>query len=205
MIIILNTSLGKFLILKYFNSFPEVLSYSTIWKTFSVSFSSVQSLSYVWLFATPWTAAHQASLSITNSGAFSNSCPLSRWCHPTISSSAVPFSSHLQSFPASGSFPMTQFFTSGSQRIGVSALASVLPIEYSGLISFRIDWLDLLAVQRTLKSLLQHHISKASILWPSTFFIVQLSHPYMTTGKTIALTRWTFVGKSNVSAFEYAI
>ena len=87
---------------------------------------------------------------------------------------------------------MSQFFTSGSQRIGVSALASVLPIEYSGLISFRIDWLYLLAIQGTLKSLLQHHISKASILQHSAFLIV---HPYMTTGKTIALTIWTFVGK----------
>ena len=77
--------------------------------------------------------------------------------------------------------------------------------KYSGLVSFRIDWLDLLAVQGTLKSLLQYHTSKASIFWCSVFFIVQLSHPYMTTGKTIALTRWTFVGKVNVSAFEYAI
>ena len=75
--------------------------------------------------------------------------------------------------------------------------------EYSGLISFRMDWFDLLAVQGTLKSLLQHHSSKASVLWCSVFFIVQLAHPYMTTGKTIALTRWTFVG--TVSAFEYAV
>ena len=85
---------------------------------------------------------------------------------------------------------MSQFFTSGGQSIGVSALASVLPT-----ISFRMDWLDLLAVQGTLKSLLQHHSSKASILRRSAFFMVQLSHPYMTTGKPIALTRWTFVGK----------
>ena len=91
---------------------------------------------------------------------------------------------------------MSQFFASGGQTIGVSASASVLPMnEYSGLISFRMDWLDLLAVQGTLKSLLQHHSSKALILWHSGFFIVQLSHPYITTGKTIALTRWTFVGK----------
>ena len=88
---------------------------------------------------------------------------------------------------------MNQFFASGGQSIDVSALASVL--EYSGLISFRINWFDLLAVQGTLKSLLQHHSLKASILQSSAFFIVQLSHPYMTTGKTIALTRWTFVGK----------
>ena len=90
---------------------------------------SVQSLSCVQLFATPWTAACQASLSITNSRACSNSCPLSWWCHPTISPSVVPFSSHLQSFPASGSFQMSQFFTSGGQNIEVSALASVLPMN----------------------------------------------------------------------------
>ena len=88
---------------------------------------------------------------------------------------------------------MNWFFTSGGQGIGVSTSASVLPMK-SGLISFRMDWLDLLAVQGTLKSLLQHHSSKASIFRCSAFFIVQLSHPYMTTGKTIALTRQTFVG-----------
>ena len=119
----------------------------------TVHFSS---LSRVQLFATPWTAAHEASLW----GVYSNSCPLSHWCHPTISSSVVPFSSCLQSFPASGSFQMSQFFPSGGQRIGVSALTSN---EHSGLISFRMDWLDLLAVQGTLKNLLQHHSSKASI------------------------------------------
>ena len=89
---------------------------------------------------------------------------------------------------------MSQFFASGGQSIGVSASASVLPM-YSGLISFRMDWLDLLAVQGTLKSLLQHYSSKASILQCSAFFIVQLSHPYTTTGKTVALTRQIFVGK----------
>ena len=89
---------------------------------------------------------------------------------------------------------MSQFFALGGQSIGLSASVSVLPMHL-GLISFRIDWLDLLTVQGTLKSLLQHHSSKASILQCSAFFIVQLSHPYMTTGKTITLTRWTFVGK----------
>ena len=88
--------------------------------------SSVQSLSRVWHFATPWTAAHQASLFIINSQAYSDSCPLSWWCHPTILSSAVPFSSHLQSFPASGAFPMSQFFASHGQSTGASASASVL-------------------------------------------------------------------------------
>ena len=121
--------------------------------------------------------------------ACSNSGPLSRWCHPTISSSVVPFSSCLQSFPASVLLPMSQFFASGSQSIGTSGLID------SGLIYFRIDWLDILAVQGTLKSLFQHHSSKASIFWCSVFFIVQLSYPYMTTGKTIAWTIWTFVRK----------
>ena len=114
-------------------------------------------------------------------GIYPNSCPLSEWWHPTISSSVIPFSSHLRSFPGSGSWSFS-FSISPSN-------------EYSGLISFRMDWFDLLAVQGTLKSRLQHHSSKASILWRSAFFIVQFSHPYMTTGKTIALTRWTFVGK----------
>ena len=126
-------------------------------------------------------------------GAYSNSGPSSWWYHPTISSSVILFS-HLQSFPASGSFLMNQFFASGGQsiRVGFSISPSS---EYSGLISFRMDWLDLLAVQGTLRSLLQHHSSKASIFLCSAFFIVQLSHPYMTTGKTIALTRQTFVDK----------
>jgi len=114
--------------------------------------------------------------------ACSNSCTSSQWCHPTISSSVIPFSSCLQSFPASGSFQMSQSFASGGQGSNFSISFSN---EYSGLISFRIDWFDLLAVQGTLKGLLQHHSSKASILWHSAFFIVQLSHPFMTTGKTI--------------------
>ena len=90
---------------------------------------------------------------------------------------------------------MSQFFASHDQSIGSFSFSTTPSNEYSGLISFRMDWLDLLAAQGTLKSLLQHHSSKASILWQSTFFIVQLSHPYMTTGKTIALTRQTFVDK----------
>ena len=126
-------------------------------------------------------------------GPYSNSCLPSWSCHPTISSSVIPLSSCLQYFPASGSVPMNKFFPAGGQRIGVSASASVLPMNIQDW--FRIDWLDLHAVQGPLKSLLQHHSSKASILWCSAFFIVQLSHPYMTTGKTIVLTRWTFVGK----------
>ena len=156
--------------------------------------SSVQLLSCVRFFATPWTAACRLPCPSQTPGAYLNSCLSSKWCHPTISSSVVPFF-HLQSFPASGSFQMSQFFASGGQSIGVSASASVLPMNIKRLISFRMDWLDLLAVQETLKSLLQYHSSKALILPCSAFFIVQLSHPYMTTGQTIGLTRWTFVGK----------
>ena len=129
------------------------------------------------------------------SGAYSNSCPSSWWCHPTISSSGIPFSSCLQSCPSSGSFPMSHFFTSGGQSIGVSASASSPSNECSGLISSRIVWFDFLAVQGTFRSLLQHHSSKASILQCSAFFIVQLSRSYMTTGKTIALTKWTLLVK----------
>ena len=112
-----------------------------------------------------------------------------------ISSSVIPFSSCLQSFPASGSFPVSQFFISGGQSLGSFNFSISSSNAYSGLISFRMDRLDLLAVQRTLKSLFQHYSSKASSLQLSAFFIVQLSHPYMTTGKTIALTRRTFVDK----------
>ena len=122
-------------------------------------------------------------------GVYPNPCPSSRWCHPTISSSVVPFFSCPQSFPASGSFQMSQLFASGGQSTEVSASTSVLPMI------FRIDWLDLLAVQGTLESLLQHHSSKVPIFWHSAFFVVQLSHPFITTGKTIALTRQTFVVK----------
>ena len=119
---------------------------------------------------------------------YSHSCPLSWWCHPTISSSVILFSFWLQSFPPSGSFPMSWLFASGGQSTGVSASTSVLPMNTQDWSPFRVDWLDLLAVQGTLKSLLQHHSSKASILRRLAFFFVQLSHPYMTTGKTIALT-----------------
>ena len=120
-------------------------------------------------------------------GAYPHSCALSWWCHPTISSSVVPFASCLQSFRASGSFLMSLHirwpkYQSFSFNISPSN-------EHPGLISFRMDWLDLLAVQGTLKSLLQYRSSKELILLCSAFFIVQLSHPYMTTGKTITLTR----------------
>ena len=127
-------------------------------------------------------------------GVYPNPGPSSWWCHPAISSSVVLFSSCLQSFPASGSFPMSQLSAWDGQNIGVSVSTSVLPMNtqdwsplgWTGWISFQ---------SKGLKSLLQHHSPKASILLWSAFFTVQLSHPYMTTGKTIALTRWTFVGK----------
>ena len=136
-------------------------------------------------------------------GASSNSGPSSWWCHPTISSSVIPFSSCLQSFPASGSFLMSQLFISESQSTGASASASVLPVniqDWSPL-----GWTGWISLQsKGLKSLLQYHSSKASILQCSAFFIVQLSHPHMTTGKTIALTRWT-VGRVMSLLFNYAI
>ena len=156
-------------------------------------FFVVRLLSPVQRFLNLWTAASQASLSFTISQVCSNSCPSSWWCHSTISSSVVPFSC-LQSFHIRVFsnelvlFIMWPNYWSFSFRISPSN-------EYAGLISFRIDWFDLLAVQGTFMSLLQHYSSKASILWHSAFFMVQLSHPYMTTGKTIILTRWTFVGK----------
>ena len=156
---------------------------------------SVQSLSHFQLFATPWTVARQASLSITNSWS-----PLK-----PMSIELVMPSNHLVLcrpllLPPS-IFPSIRVFSNESVlRIRCpkywSFSFSISPSsEYSGLISFRMDWLDLLEVQGTLKDLLQHHSSKASILWRSVFFIVQLSHPYMTTGKTIALSRQTFVSK----------
>ena len=124
--------------------------------------------------------------------ACSNSCPSSWWCHPTISSSVVPFSSCLQTCPASGSFPMS------SSLYQVAKILEFQLQHQSFQWIFRTDllkinWFDLLAAQGTLKRLLHHHSSKASILQRSAFFMVQLSHPYVTTGKTIALTRWTFV------------
>ena len=160
-----------------------------------IIFSSVQSFSRVRLFATPWTAARHSSLSITKSQSLlklmsielvmpSNHLIL---CRPLLLPPSI--------------FPGIRVISNESVlhirwpkdwRFGFSISPSN---EYSGLISFRMDWLDLLAVRGTLKSLLQHHSLKASILWHSAFFIVQLSHPHVTTGKTIALTRWTFVGK----------
>ena len=121
-------------------------------------------------------------------GACPSSCPSSWWCHPSTSSSVVPFSSCLRSFPESGSFPESVLHIRWPEYWSFSF--SISPSrEYSELISLRMDWLDLLAVQGALKS--QHHSSKASLLWCSVFFVVQLSYPYMMAGKTIALTGWT--------------
>ena len=165
---------------------------------FKIYINSVQfSHSVVSLFATPWIPNARPPCASPTHRAYSNSHPLSMWCYPTISSSVVPFSSCLQSFPESGSFQMSQFFASGGQNSSHWSFSfNICPSnEHPGLISFRMNWLDFLAVQGTLKSVLQHHSSKASILQCSAFFIIGLSHPYMTTGKTIALTRQTFVGK----------
>ena len=161
------------------------------WSSFSVQFSRpVVSDSL-------WPHGLQRSMPPCPSptpGVYSESCPLSQWCHPTISSSVVPFSSCLQSFPASGSFQMSQFFTSGGQSIGASASASVLLMNIQDWFPLGLTgWISLQS--KGPSSLLQHHSSKASVLWHSAFLIGQLSHPYMTTGKTIALTRRTFISK----------
>ena len=131
-------------------------------------------------------------------GVHSNSCPSSRWCHPAISSSVIPFSSCPQIPPSIRVFSNESAQSASCMRwpkYWSFSFSISFQLTHPGLISFRMDCLDLLAVQGTLKSLLQHHSSKASILRSSAFFIVQLSNPYMTTGKTIALTRRTFVGK----------
>ena len=124
----------------------------------------------------------------------SNSCPLNQWHHTNISSSVALTSSCLQSFPASQSFPMSQLCHMGWPKYWSFSFSNSPFSKYSGLISFRIDWFDLLPVQGTLKSL-QHHSSKASVVWCSAVLMVQFSHPYTTTGNTIALTRQTFVDK----------
>ena len=180
--------------MELFTHFMKRTSFETP-ENFEIQQYSVQSLSHVRLFATPWTAARQASLSITTTRSLlklmsielvmpSNHLIL---CHPLLLPPLI--------------FPRIRVF---SNELALrlrwpkdwSFSFSISPSnDYSGLISFRVDWLDLLAAQGTLKSLLQHHSSKASILWCSAFFIIQHSYPSMTTGKTIALTRHTFVGK----------
>ena len=170
----------------------------------SVQLSSVQSLSRVLLFATPWITARQASLSITISQSSLRLTPIESvmpsshliLCRPLLLLPPIPPSIRVFSNESTLHRRWPKYWTFSF---------SIIPSkEIPGLISFRMDWLDLLAVQGTLKSLLQHHSSKASILQRSAFFTVQLSHPYMTTGKTIPLTRRTLVGKV-VSAFRYTI
>ena len=143
----------------------------------------------------PCGLQHVRLLCPPGSPVYSNSCPLNQCCYLTISSSPAPFSFSLQSFPASGSFPVSQLFISGGQNIKSFSFIISPSNEYSGLISFRIDWFDLLAVQVTLKSLILHHHLKASSLQCSALFMVQLSHLHMTTGKTIILIIQTLVGK----------
>ena len=181
----INPSLGSFF-LSYALTCSQAFS--------SVQISSVQSLSHVRLFATPWATARQASLSITNSGSLPKLMSIESvmpsnhliLCHPLLLPSIFP--------------SIRVFFNESALRIRwpeyLSFSFNISPSnEHPGLIFLRMDWLDLLAIQGTLKSLLQHHSSKASILSRSVFFIVQLSHPYLSTSKTRALTRWTFVGK----------
>ena len=166
-----------------------------MWDLRFPQFSSVQSLSSVQLFVTPWTAARQASLSITNSQSSLKLMSIESvmpsrhliLCRPLLLQPPIPPSIRVFSNESTLCTRWPKYW---------SFSFSIIPSkEHPGLISFRMDWLDLLTVQGTLKSLLQHHSSKASILWRSAFFTVQLSHPYMTTGKITALTRWIFVGK----------
>ena len=160
----------------------------------SIGISSVQSLSHVQLFVTPWTAAYLASQSITDSGCLFKLMSIGSMMpsnYLILSRPLLPPSI----FPSIRVFPNKSVLQIRWPKYWHFSFSISPSKEYSGLISFRMDWLDLLAIQGTLKSLLQHHSSKASILQCSAFFIVQLSHPYMTTRKTIALTRQYFVGE----------
>ena len=170
--------------------FPIIRLYLLV----SFQFSSVQSLNHIQLFVTPRLQHSRLLCPSQTPRVYSNSCPWSWWCHPNISSSVIPFS-RLQSFPASGSFPMGQFFASGSQSIGVSASASVLPMNIQDWFSWWLTCLISLQSKGLSWVFSNTTVQKPSILWCSAFFIVQLSHPYMTTWKTIALTRQTFVGE----------
>ena len=170
-------------------SASEVLKWSYVLLTW---ISSVQLLSCVQIFATHGPKHARIPCPAPSPRACSNSCPSSQLCHTTISSSVIPFSSCLPSSPATGSYQWVCIRWPKYWSFSFSISPSN---EYSGLISFRMDWLDLLAVHGALKTLLQHHSSKPSILQCSAFFMVQLSYPHMATGKTIALTRQTFVGK----------
>ena len=159
------------------------------------SMASVQLSSHVQLFATPWTAAYQASLSIINSQNLLKLMSIELVMPSNNLILCCPLLLLLPVLPSIRVFSNESTICMRWPKYWSFSFSISPSIEHPGLISFRIDWLNLLAVQGTLRSLLQHHSSKTSILRHSVFFIVQLSHPYMTTGKTIALTRWTFVGK----------
>ena len=154
-----------------------------------------QSLRCAQLFATTWTAARQTFLPFTISQSLFRLISIESVIHPNISSSVALFSSCPQCFPASGSFPMSQLFAPGGQSIRASASALVLPMNIQGWFPLGLTGWSPCCPRKSLKSLLQYHSSKASILWGSAFFMGQISQYYMTTGKTIALTRWTLVGK----------
>ena len=169
---------------------------SPFWQTvfFLIVIVFVQSLSCVWLFATRWTAAHQASLPPLPPRIFSNSCPSSQWCHPTISSSVVHFSSCLQSFPASVSLPMSQLLASGGQRIGASASVSVLPMNIQGW--FPLGSTGLISLQsKGLSRVFSSTTGQKHQFFGAHLSLWSNSYLDMTTGKPIALTTWTFVGK----------
>ena len=181
-----------------FQSLGGIIRYR-FYRLQNYTISSVQSLSRIQLFATPWTAACQASLSIINSQSPPKAMSIESvmpsnhliLCHPLLLLPSI--------FPSISVFSNESFLHSRWPKYWSFSFSISPSNEYSGLIFFRMGWFDLLAIQGALKSLLHHHNSKASIIWPSAFFIVQLSHSYMTTGKTIALTRQTFIG--NVSVF----
>ena len=186
-------SLYIYMLLGWVLKYLQIL-YHLAWLTSLSLYSvAVQLLSHVWILRPHGLYYTRFPCPSSSPGACSNSCTLSCWCHPTISSSVITFSC-LQFFPASGSFPVSQLFISGGQNIEASASASVLlmniqgwsPLGLTGLISLQ---------SKGLWSLLQQHSSKASTFWHSAFFMVQIWHPYMTTGKTIALIIQTFVGK----------
>ena len=164
-----------------------------MWYLYVFQFSSVKSLSHVPLFATPWAAARQPSLSITNSQSLPKLMSIESVMPSNYLILCCPLLLLHSIFPSIRVFSNESFLCIRWPEYWHFSFNISPYNEHSGLILFRIDWLDLLAVQGTLKSLLQHRSSKTSILWCSAFFIVQLSHPYMTTGKTRALTRWTFV------------
>ena len=176
--------------------YKSLLFWSHLGSSFSCEDSSVQfSFSAVSDFLQPHRLQHtRPPCPSSTSRVYSNSCSLSRWWHSTISSSVIPFSFHLQSFQASGSFQMSQFFASGGQSIGLSA--SVLPMNIQDW--FPLRWTGLISLQSKGLSRVfsNNHSSKASILWHSAFFTVQLSHPYMTTGKTIVRLKHIFIDQN---------